>query len=388
MDRLSRWTIPYASDYTGVAASLYDLDGMTVFCDGGCCTDHYVLNDEPRWRRRQGLCFSTHLRSTEAVLGCDSSLIEQVCDLAAGIERPLPLIAVLGTPVPGILGTDMTGIATEIEAQLGIATLGFATSGFRSYDWGVVTAMKALVTRFACDNVAPGVDRPLRVNILGATPLDLGDVGNDAYIAEVFAEAGWEVGLQLPVGATVEDLRVTRAAHLNLAVTAAGLQVARWLEQRWGMPWVAGCPAGAPDGPLNRELLATCTAVAQGEKPSQWWRTVEAPAEGRPMLVIADQVVGESVRACLQQADPAQPVAVASPFGWDARHAGAWDRAVPSERGLLGCVKDLNPQAIVADPTLEFLALGRSDCAFAPLVHGAVSGKLCWDEGARLRELG
>lgn len=388
MDRLSRWTIPYASDYTGVAASLYDLNGMTVFCDGGCCTDHYVLNDEPRWRRRQGLCFSTHLRSTEAVLGCDSTLIEQVCDLAAGIERPLPLIAVLGTPVPGILGTDMTGIATEIESQLGIPTLGFATSGFRTYDWGVTTAMKALVERFARDDVMPGVNSPLRVNILGATPLDLGDVGNDTYIAEVLAKAGWEVGLQLPMGATVEDLQVTRAAHLNLAVTAAGLQVARWLEQRWGMPWVAGCPAGAPDGPLNRELLTTCTAVAQGEKPSQWWHTAKVPSEERPVLVIADQVVGESVRASLQQADPAQPVAVASPFGWDARHAGAWDRAVPSEQGLLGCVAALDPRAIVADPTLEFLALGCSDCAFAPLVHSAVSGKLYWDEGTRLSELG
>lgn len=121
--------IPYASDYTGVAASLYDLDGITVFCDAGCCTDHYVLNDEPRWRRRPGLCFSTHLRSTEAVLGSDRALVDRVCAYIGDVGRTLPLVAVLGTPVPGILGTDVEGIAAEIEMRASIPALGFGHHG-------------------------------------------------------------------------------------------------------------------------------------------------------------------------------------------------------------------------------------------------------------------
>ena len=121
--------IPYASDYTVVAASLYDLDGITVFCDAGCCTDHYVLNDEPRWRRRPGLCFSTHLRSTEAVLGSDRALVDRVCAYIGDVGRTLPLVAVLGTPVPGILGTDVEGIAAEIEMRSSIPALGFGHHG-------------------------------------------------------------------------------------------------------------------------------------------------------------------------------------------------------------------------------------------------------------------
>lgn len=199
MDKLSRWVIPYASDYTGVAASLYDLDGMTVFCDADCCTDHYVLNDEPRWRQSPGLCFSTHLRSTEAVLGSDRALVERVCAYIDEVGRTLPLVAVLGTPVPGILGTDVEGIAAEIEARTGVSALGFATTGFKTYDHGIEIAMKALVERFGPED-APATAQPHRVNILGATPLDFGDVGNDRDFAALFQSAGWTLGLQMPMG--------------------------------------------------------------------------------------------------------------------------------------------------------------------------------------------
>ncbi len=415
MDKLSRWMIPYASDYTGVAASLYDLDGMAVFCDAGCCTDHYVLNDEPRWRQRPGLCFSTHLRSTEAVLGSDRALVERVCAYIGEVGRPLPLVAVLGTPVPGILGTDVEGIAAEIEARAGIPALGFATTGFKTYDHGIEIAMKALVERFGPEG-APATVEPRRINILGATPLDFGDVGNDRDFAALFEDAGWTVGLQMPMGAAVDAIAQVADAALNVAVSAAGLRTARWLERRYGTPWVAGCPLGSPDGAVNRAILAACEAVAGGARPSGWWRDAhadgdrsrceQAPTDGEhdrqeqvlagteqtdqeqaPTLVIADQVVAESVRAHLEEKHPRTPVVVASPFAWDRGHAGSRDFAVRSEEDLVAQAAALRPGAIVADPTLEFLALGQPGCSFAPLVHGAVSGKLHWDDATRLSGL-
>lgn len=391
MDKLSRWMIPYASDYTGVAASLYDLDGMAVFCDAGCCTDHYVLNDEPRWQQRPGLCFSTHLRSTEAVLGSDRALVERVCAYIGEVGRPLPLVAVLGTPVPGILGTDVEGIAAEIEARAGIPALGFATTGFKTYDHGIEIAMKALVERFGPEG-APATVEPRRINILGATPLDFGDVGNDRDFAALFEDAGWTVGLQMPMGAAVDAIAQVADAALNVAVSAAGLRTARWLERRYGTPWVAGCPLGSLDGVVDRGLLATCEVVADGACPSGWWRDVSAPDDGgsdeqTPTLVIADQVVAESVRAHLEVKHPHTPVVAASPFAWDRGHAGPCDFAARSEEDLIAQVAALQPGAIVADPTLEFLALGQPGCSFAPLVHGAVSGKLHWDDATRLSEL-
>jgi len=48
-NRLTRYLPPFASDYAGAASALYGMGGMVVLCDAGCCTDHYVFYDEPRW---------------------------------------------------------------------------------------------------------------------------------------------------------------------------------------------------------------------------------------------------------------------------------------------------------------------------------------------------
>lgn len=98
-------------------------------------------------------------------------------------------------------------------------------------------------------------------------------------------------------------------------------------------------------------------------------------------------MVAESVRAHLEVKHPHTPVVAASPFAWDRGHAGPCDFAARSEEDLIAQVAALQPGAIVADPTLEFLALGQPGCSFAPLVHGAVSGKLHWDDATRLSEL-
>ena len=418
--RLSRYIPPYASDYTGVAASLYDLDGMVVFCDAGCCTDHYVLNDEPRWRRRQGLCFSTHLRSTEAVLGSDSDMVDRVCGIAGSVERELPFVAVMGTPVPGIVGMDMPGVASEIEARLGVPALGFDTAGFRYYDSGIELAARTVFERFAEDGAATGGacesgdeaegDRGHgTVNILGATPLDFGDVGNEDDFAALFEGAGWTIGLQFPMNARMEDVAHVGAAQVNVAVSAAGIRIARYLEGRFGTPYVVGCPAGPLDGPLDREILAAAEEVAAGRRPSGWWcddvtddaqaevdgeRTATAEGEvERPTLVIADQVVGESIRRLLEErdgegVDTHGPVLVASPFAWDARHAQPGDFAFKTEGELVARFARLRPARLVADPIFVFLCRPvEADCAFAPLTHCAVSGKLHWDDAARLSRL-
>lgn len=291
--------------------------------------------------------------------------------------------------------------------------LGFATTGFKTYDHGIEIAMKTLVERFGPEDVPTAVE-PRRVNILGATPLDFGNVGNNRDFAALFEDAGWTLGLQMPMGAAVDAIAQVADAALNVAVSAAGLRAARWLERRYGTPWVAGCPLGSPDGAVNRGFLAACEAVADSARPSGWWRDApvdggpgeqpltdgernrqeQAPSDGgraegnpAPTLVIADQVVAESVRAHLEEKRPQAPVVVASPFAWDRSHAGARDFAVRSEDDLAAQVAALQPGAIVADPTLEFLALGQPGCSFAPFVHGAVSGKLHWDDATRLSGL-
>ena len=63
------------------------------------------------------------------MLGSDRALVDRVCAYIGDVGRTLPLVAVLGTPVPGILGTDVEGIAAEIEMRASIPALGFGHHG-------------------------------------------------------------------------------------------------------------------------------------------------------------------------------------------------------------------------------------------------------------------
>ena len=48
-----------------------------------------------------------------------------------------------------VVGSDMKGIATELEARTGLPGFGFDTTGTAYYDRGVSAALIALLERFA-----------------------------------------------------------------------------------------------------------------------------------------------------------------------------------------------------------------------------------------------
>ena len=142
---------PMAPDYSGVCSALYELGGMSVIHDASGCTGNYTGFDEPRWYDNQRLVFCSGLRELDAVLGDDQKLINKVI-MAAEDLKP-EFITVLGSPVPMIIGSDFTGIATEIENMTNIPSLGFDTTGLNYYDIGVSKAYLQLAKRFVkpCD---------------------------------------------------------------------------------------------------------------------------------------------------------------------------------------------------------------------------------------------
>lgn len=186
MGQLCIYLTPFASDYSGVCSVLFDLDCMTAINDASCCTSHYVFYDEPRWSVRVRPLFSTALRNIDAILGNDEKIVANICKAASSIDTEM--LAVVGTPVPAIIGMDTEGIASEIEFRTGKPCFGFNSSGFHYYDMGIVQAGKALIDRFA----EPAEPVQGRVNIVGMTPLDFGANGNSEDFAALLEGARLE----------------------------------------------------------------------------------------------------------------------------------------------------------------------------------------------------
>ncbi|MDO5845447.1 MAG: nitrogenase component 1, partial [Methanocorpusculum sp.] len=220
MAKLCIWLPPLAADYSGVCSVFFDLNGITAVSDASCCTDNYVNYDEPRWAEQRKNVFCISLRTIDAVLGSDAKIVSRILE-AAAVLRP-ELIAFVGTPVSALIGMDAEGIACEIEAWAGVPSLGFASSGFRYYDEGIVMAGSALIDRFAEDAL---IAVPRRLNILGMTPLDFGSVGNDLDFCAFFVKAGFDVRC-FCMGMSLDDIRTIGSAGINLAVSSAGIALA------------------------------------------------------------------------------------------------------------------------------------------------------------------
>ena len=361
MAQLHIFLPPFAADYSGACTTLWDLDCLTVINDASCCTSHYVFYDEPRWADKVKPVFCTTLRNVDAILGTDDKVIAQVCQVEQEINALL--IALIGTPVPALVGMDTVGMACEVEARCGKPAFGFDTTGFSYYDKGIAMAGKALFKRFSRE-VAPREVVPERVNILGMTPLDYGNVGNELALESALQNAGYEVECRAFMGLTIAQLREAGTAQLNLAVSAAGVVLAKNLERRFGTPWTARLPEGVM---ISEELISSVNETIAGK---------------RNALIVGDQIIANMLRAALHNAGFSGKIQVASFFGWDTTLAEQGDAALKDEAAFLRLMHDNVFDALIADPLICDTPPAKN-CACVKMVHPAVSSKLYWVNSPR-----
>ncbi len=371
MGQLSIYLPPFSGDYAGACQVLFDLNCLMILNDASCCTRNYIDYDEPRWTRTKKTAFCAQLRSIDAILGNDEKLIARAVE-AAETLRP-DFIAVLGSPVPAIIGTDMKGIAHEVEDRTGLPALGFDTTGFSHYHKGASAALLALLRRFTCDDLP---QKKQGVNILGLTPADFGACGNAEALERLLAENGIPVVCRFSMGFTLEQIGQAGSAAVNLVVAQSGFAAARELLRRFGIPYVVGNPVGA--GFSETVLSALRASVIDGEN-----RVLcgEAPANlsGAPILIVGEQVISNALRSALWMTGCTRPVTVASFFGIEPSLCREGDLFLEDEARLIKLLKSGAYKTLIADPLI-----GAMPCAQGMTVHSvphpAISSHLYWNQ--------
>ena len=146
MKQTARIISTYAADVSGVCSALYELGGMTVMHDASGCNSTYNTHDEPRWYDMDSMVYISALSEMEAVMGDDEKLVGDIVSVAKELHPKF--IAVAGTPIPMVIGTDFAAVASMIEKRSGIPTMGFSTNGMHSYLSGASMAFAGLARRF------------------------------------------------------------------------------------------------------------------------------------------------------------------------------------------------------------------------------------------------
>ena len=244
MKQTARIISTYSADVMGVCSALFELGGMTVMHDASGCNSTYTTHDEPRWYDMDSMVYISGISEMEAIMGDDEKLISDIVD-AAAVLKPA-FIAIAGTPIPTMTGFDFEAVAAVIEQRSGIPSFGFPTTGMNTYIHGASMAFAGIAERFVDDPGDSCCMRPngIKVNVLGLTPLDFSVNGTDDSIVQWLEREGFEVVSKWAMGSSLNEIRRSAEADVNLVVSAAGCGAARVLYERFGMPYAIGFPAG------------------------------------------------------------------------------------------------------------------------------------------------
>lgn len=355
----------YAADSSGACSALYELGGMTVVHDASGCNSTYATFDEPRWWDEQSMTYISALTELDAILGNDEKLIADVT--AAAADQKPRFIAVCGSPMPMMIGVDFDAVAYEIEQRTGIRTFALHTNGMHSYTDGAAEALRCIAEEY----VRPAeTKRKNGVNLLGATPLDFGNLNTVQSIRAWLAENGFEAAACFAMGDSLETIAHAAEASVNLVLSQSGLAAAEYLQEAFGIPYVCGVPYGGAFSALLADALRTAAATGANAYPC-----TKRGGSGKTVAVIGEAVSAGSTAAQLNLTGYAAHVLCPLPHA-EALLAGGESDAF-AEGDMARVLAEMQPDAVIADPLYRFiLPPGTQHIA---LPHSAFSGR-CYDK--------
>ena len=319
------------------------LDIIIVICDAGGCTGNVCGFDEPRWFERKSAVFSAGLRDMDAILGRDDRLVAKLVDAAEKVEAGFA--AVIGTPVPAVIGTDYQALKRMCEKKTDLPVLAVNTDGMELYDGGERKAYLELFKVFAREKLPVETGR---VGILGMTPQDVSDLKAADKLREKFRERG-QRAICYGMGDGLDEVKKASSVEKNIVVSPAALECARYLEKTFGTPYEVGYL-------LVEELVP------------------DMEYAGKKILIVQQQVMAGSIRAELRKRGGDGKITVASWFSMEKDLLEEGDVSLKDEEDYMELVEKGRYDVIFADPCMRRMTKDFSG-VFVDAVHFAVSGK-------------
>lgn len=360
MKQASAFISTYTADVSGVCSALYELGGMTVMHDASGCNSTYTTHDEPRWYDMDSMIYITGLSEMEAIMGDDEKLIHDI--VAAANDLHPKFIAVAGTPIPMMIGTDFPAIAEVIENETKIPTFAIQTNGMHSYICGAGQALAEIAKRFTLDGLPQKVKS---VNVLGATPLDYSVNGSADSIRRRLTEAGFEVLSTWAMGSTLDQMKQAGAAEVNLVVSSTGLLAAKELQKKFGTPYVVGVPMG--DQFASVVMKALDKAISTGKSQIAYKRAVC----DCDTVIIGESIYSESLAAALAL-EKNMKVKVLCPLETEPNLLLSEDILAEDEDSIMLHLQ--NAAVVIADPIYRRII--QPGTKFISLPHEAFSGRI------------
>ncbi len=344
---------PFAPDQSGAVSVLYELGGIIVICDAGGCTGNICGFDEPRWTKKKSKIFSAGLRDMDAILGRDDMMIKKIIDVTKMMDASF--IALIGTPVPATIGTDLDAIAKMIEKEINIFVLSINTNGASLYDDGISKAYLELFKKFGKDVSSEKNDV---VGVIGASLLDATTSKEfDKMIRRIEDKENTKVWLYSidTDNHPFEDIENAACASKNIVVAPSGIEAAKYLKERYGIEYEIYYPM-----PKESELFDDLNISKD-------------ILNHKRILIIHQQVYANSLREAIISCINDTKIDVATWFMMDDDIKLENDIHLYDEDQFISLADNNNYDVIIGDETFK-KALKNFKGTYVNLPHFAVSG--------------
>lgn len=356
--RLYRYLSPFASDQAGASSVFYDMGGVTVIVDAGGCSGNIAGFDERRFFfDTASPVFSACLRDMDAILGRDKELVEKTKE-AIRFFPDAAFIAYVSTPVPAVIGTDFRALCKMTSAKCGIPSIAVDTTGLSSYSTGEVKAYKAIIDECVKEkdgNIDKGGEGIIAV--FGATPLDMA-AGDSIVLLKKRLEKEYIGKKVVVIGEKGSFEELHGKVYESVAVSPAGIEGAKHLKEKAGVPYKIASPLSSINYPINDKDI------------EKFYST----------LIIHQQCIANSVRKMVRGCSKKIDTATFGIFNKSIAEEG--DCYIEGERELINLVESVKYDCIIADP-LFFRALLSYKGKRIDLPHWAVSASLFSIENER-----
>lgn len=253
-------------------------DSMMVIIGTDECsyyTKHMTLHSEDYG----GLCgrvVSVTLDSHDVTFGCVKKVEQAFAEIVQ--EYHPSAVFLVTTCVVEIIGDDFDAAAEGLGRRYGIPVMAVHTEHFK------------------CENHMPGLERTMTacfslmekrpcngsVNLLGQR------MGNfeSTELSRMLTDAGISIGLQLPCGCTVDEIKNAAAAKANIVVGDIALPLAQKMKQCFGIPYVFFDKFVSPDriAACYRELFEALEIAPPVELQGLYEKAREEVIEAKPEL--------------------------------------------------------------------------------------------------------
>lgn len=359
----------YSADTFGVCSALYELGGLCVMHDASGCNSTYNTHDEPRWYDFDSMVYISGISEMEAIMGDDQKFIDDIIYTAKELNPKF--IALAGTPIPTMIGTDFKAIANIVENETKIPTFGFNTTGMNSYVSGSYKAFEALSKRFLKRNDKESRAEKSRVNILGATPLDFSINNSIKSTVDLLKENDFDVISTWAMGSTLEDIKNSVNADVNLVISYSGMGAAKYMYEKFNIPYIVGTPFGKE---FAKKIVADLkeAIITKENKISYINRKIDKNPQ---ITIVGESIMSESLAYAIST-EKNKTVNVISTLETDKNLLLEGDKLKIYEDDIEKELK--NSKIIIADPL--YRPICPLDSNFISLPHEGFSGRIYRDE--------